>query len=131
MRARERGGVSKTKRAHVRGCIPGPSIPAVKKESGAMISITATESHATMIERAGTMTKLERERLGPHSRGQDEPPCGNEGEEYDRSRVNEVETTNGTHQGDREGETMILCGFEADLLLACEARSGTVVKVCM
>ena len=66
---------------------------------------------------------------GAHNHGQDEAlPYGSEGEEYDRRRVNEVETTDGAHIGDRECEATILCGFEADLVLACKVHSRTLVK---
>jgi len=68
-------------------------------------------------------------RTGTHSRGQVEAsPYGSEGEEYNRSGENEVETTDRTHRGSREGKSKILCRFEADLLLAWEVRSGIQVK---
>jgi len=54
-----------------------------------------------------------RKRTGPHSRGQDEAsPYGSEGEEYNRSRENEVEMTDTIHRGGRER-------FYADSKVTC------------
>lgn len=55
-----------------------------------------------MISHPSIFVKSEvRGRTGIHSREQDEvPPYGNEGEENDRRRDNEVEMTDRTYQGD-------------------------------
>ncbi|KIM56017.1 hypothetical protein SCLCIDRAFT_10833 [Scleroderma citrinum Foug A] len=104
----ERGEFQRQKWRMCEDVSQGPSIPTVKKESIAITTTKIRTRFATTIERAGTVIAIGAGTSDGHSRDnchesreQDEvPPYGNEGEENDRRRDNEVEMTDRTYQGD-------------------------------